>query len=147
MTNDLDMMIRDLHKEVYGFRPSSEWMQDWNNSSDSTKQKIWDEYIRVNDLNIDDAIAREDENLQELEDRMDAILSMNSSTMTDRDALRWLILSEVDHENDLTYGASYFNYTWNLNSKNPFTETIQSICDEILQKVRSGTMQRTWQTG
>ena len=67
MTNDLDMMIRDLHKEVYGFRPSSEWMQDWNNSSDSTKQKIWDEYIRVNDLNIDDAIAREDENLQELE--------------------------------------------------------------------------------
>lgn len=37
--------VSDLHKDVYGYRPSLDWWSAWHNSSDALKQKTWDHMV------------------------------------------------------------------------------------------------------
>jgi|TARA_Y100000389_G_C17431536_1_gene502925 hypothetical protein len=84
--------ISDLHKEVYGCRPTSGFWSDWNNCTPAEKQKTWDEYC--------DALE-----VKEMHEKKIAILKVNE--FKDRihqaqtwgahdywDALRWITGSE-----------------------------------------------------
>lgn len=37
-----DMLVSDLHKDAYGFRPSQGFWEFWSTASDVEKQKEWD---------------------------------------------------------------------------------------------------------
>ena len=40
-----DNIISDLHKDARGFRPSEYFWEEWTQSPDDVKQKIWDNLI------------------------------------------------------------------------------------------------------
>lgn len=40
-----EIEISDLHKDVYGFRPSYDFWREWELSSPDAKQEIWDRLI------------------------------------------------------------------------------------------------------
>ena len=37
-----ERIVSDLYKEVYGFRPTSWWFQEWKAADEDAKQAIWD---------------------------------------------------------------------------------------------------------
>jgi len=126
-------LISDLHKEVYGFRPTQDWWVDWNNSSDSQKEKIWDEYNRVNELQIVEATQREEKNLQDFKSNIAKM--MFDHNLTKLDAVRWWIEAEGLNETDLMYGSSYINYSHNLPYQNDMNEIIDEACSDRVREI------------
>lgn len=43
-TFDADI-VSDLHKDAYGMRPSYSFWEEWNNSTDESRQEIWDNLL------------------------------------------------------------------------------------------------------
>lgn len=93
MTYDYsDECISDFHKEVYGYRPTHDYMVEWNSSSPTQKQKVWDEYARINEININKAKAKETIAIVQFNKRIKEIMYFGAG---DREtALRWISQSE-----------------------------------------------------
>lgn len=88
-----DDCISDFHKEVYGFRPSSEYMQEWNASSPSQKQKVWDEYARINEIQMIEAKEKEEADIEKFEARIQDVINIGAGNR--RTALKWIASSET----------------------------------------------------
>jgi len=128
-------LISDLHKEVYGFRPTQDWWADWNASSDSQKEKVWDEYNRVNDLQIADLTHSEETNLQAFKSNIAKM--MLDYDLTKLDAVRWWIEAEGLNETDLRYGSSYINYRNSLPYQNDMNEIMDEACSDQLRETQA----------
>ena len=48
-----DMLVSDLHKDAYGFRPSQSFWEFWSTASDVEKQKEWDSLLDTLDCTIE----------------------------------------------------------------------------------------------
>lgn len=88
-----DDCISDFHKEVYGFRPSFEYMQEWNASSPSQKQKVWDEYARINEIQMIEAKEQEERDIEKFEARIQDVISIGAGNR--KTALEWIADSET----------------------------------------------------
>lgn len=95
-------LIRDLHKDARGFRPSQGWMEIFNGSSDVAKQETWDQLER-------EMIEREDEDLRQERESVTAYNSRIDGMVADygidrATAIRWdLDAFEVDIEAAIQY--------------------------------------------
>lgn len=130
-------LIRDLHKDARGFRPSQEWMAVFNGLSDVAKQETWDGLVRE----LSETMA-EDERLE-----LEAVTSYNARIDgmvkdygIDRGtAMRWdLDAFEVDIESAMQYHGSAVQeiefYLWkNGISSFRFTTPLR---DEILAALK-----------
>lgn len=54
-----ESIISDLHKDAYGFRPSSAWWVEWNSMSSDEKQETWERIERASDRAIEEELRRE----------------------------------------------------------------------------------------
>lgn len=83
--NDL---VSDLHKDAYGFRPSSSFWSAWAAFNADQKQAMWDSLINTAEAEA----VRERQQRQEAEHRFQAtIASLMHTGARDFDmALRWL---------------------------------------------------------
>lgn len=95
-------LIRDLHKDARGFRPSAGWMEVFNGLSDVAKQETWDGLVRE----LEESNAEEER--QEIEAAAEYNARINGMVADygiDRaTAIRWdLDAFEVDIEAALQY--------------------------------------------
>lgn len=88
-----DDCISDFHKEVYGHRPSSTYMQEWNASSPSQKQKVWDEYARINEIQMKEAKEQEAADIEKFEARIQDVINIGAGNR--RTALKWIAEGET----------------------------------------------------
>lgn len=98
-------LIRDLHKDARGFRPSAEWMAVFNGLSDVAKEETWDNLCRELEENETEDERREIEAVAEFNARIDGMVT--DYGIARADAFRWdMEAFEVDIEGALEYHGS-----------------------------------------
>jgi hypothetical protein len=111
-----ESIISDLHKDVYGFRPSQGWWQEWNANSEEEKQEVWHYLCEECDAQIIAKKVRDDEALKDFMVRVDKLVELGAH---DRDmAILWIVDGLDLTENDLWYGAEYVCHRLHLSLDN-----------------------------
>jgi len=105
-------IVSDLHKEAFGFRPSSRFWVNWNCASDDAKQTVWDGLIYALNRAMDEQKAAYDLAKSEYEVRLAGYISIGAKDRAT--AIRWLVQSLELTETDKWYGAEYICYTLGL---------------------------------
>jgi hypothetical protein len=85
-------LIRDLHKDARGFRPSAEWMEMFNTAAQARQQAIWDmlcEELAENEAREQEARAAA---IVRFEARVSDLISMGAGDRAT--ALRWIADAE-----------------------------------------------------
>lgn len=128
-----ESIVSDLHKDAFGFRPRDYFWEEWNNSSDSSKQVIWDDLL--------DALQRANEWARRQETA--AIADFNTMVQQNIDlgardeyqARKWIVQSLKPTENDLLYGGSWVCFELGL----PYSmrQMFDQICRELLQEMNN----------
>jgi len=121
-------IVSDLHKDAYGYRPTSVFWIDWNNGSDSYKQKMWD-YL-LEDLDAELARERDEQALAVFSYETQIANNIALGAADRATAIRWMMQSMELGENDLYYGGSLVCYKLGL----PYhMETeFDDICKQML---------------
>jgi hypothetical protein len=105
-----DLLLSDLHKELYGFRPSQSTWARWSEMTDAALTAEYEEMIVDNDRKIDADRAAEKVVIAQYEAR---IAKMMADFSIDRaTAIRWDIQAVGDEEEVERYGMSH--YAWEL---------------------------------
>ena len=111
-----ESIISDLHKDAYGFRPSSYWWQEWKACDEDGRQQIWDDLCEAVDAEIVAQKARDDEALKDFQAGVEQTIKLGAP---DRDtAILWIVDSLDLSDNDLWYGAEYVCHRFHLSYDN-----------------------------
>lgn len=119
-------LVSDLHKDAYGFRPSSAFMDMWNNGlTDEGRQAEWDYLIKALERSMDEEKVREQYDLESFEQELKII--MDTHKIDEETALRWMTQVErIEHNQDIEH------WVWQYGIL--FTERGKKIV-EILKKI------------
>jgi hypothetical protein len=101
-------IVSDLHKEVYGVRPSSLWFQCWNEATDEEKQSEWDDLLESLAQTMDRQAEEEIQALNAFELEIASALDVGARSR--EDAIRWIVQSLDLDNTDLMYGGSAICY-------------------------------------
>ncbi len=82
-----EMVVSDLHKDVYGYRPSQCWWQAWNGMADSEKQAEWDRLMVVLKEEQEYEVRREQRAFDAWSGRINDMVE--SQGVSHKDAIRW----------------------------------------------------------
>ena len=125
-----ERIVSDLHKEVYGCRPTQAWMQAWNANSEDAKQMTWDYLCEMHEDELVAQRAREDQAIEAFEARVDQLVGLGAVNRLM--AIRWIVDGLELTENDVLYGADYVCYCLGLpySCAGLFTEAL----DELTKK-------------
>lgn len=124
-------IVSDLHKDAYGFRPSSYFWESWKGSNPDEKQRIWDGLL--GDLEIE--MERERNAQLQAVAEYEAMIQRNldHGAQSREDAIRWIVQALSLDEMDLRYGGSRVCYELGL----PFAmeNEFDAICEELRDKL------------
>jgi len=105
-------LISDIHKDAYGYRPTSNFWQQWKSADDDGKQAIWDEVCEISDASIERERIEQKNREADFNNRILIIRdAMNNSR---EDAIRILICAEGLEEQFKFYGYDYIEYEFGL---------------------------------
>lgn len=77
-------------------------MEEWNTLSPNQKQTIWDEYARVNEIQMIESKAQEERDIVKFEDRITDVMNIGAGDR--KTALRWISDQETFyHEQDVEH--------------------------------------------
>ena len=128
MTYDFDTAtLSCFYKEAFGFRPLSSYFAAWEAMSDDEKQAEWDELAAEFARNSQRQEDQETRALLSFIARLDEVQSLSPS-LSDDDAIRWLLQAEGFSQHDYMYGASYCAYHFNLSYDNDFKDNFERVC-------------------
>lgn len=96
-------LVSDLHKDAFGYRPSAEFMDMWNNGlSDEGRQAEWDYMLKALDASIEEEKIREQYDLESFETSLKLI--MDTHNINEETALRWMTQIEImDNSQDIEH--------------------------------------------
>jgi len=99
-------IISDLHKDARGYRPSQGFYEMWNESSDDTKQEVWDMLIEEMQIRDQEEMELQRKALVELRASLRSVMKLMKCDW--KVALRVLANAEdIDLEQDFDY------FLWN----------------------------------
>ena len=107
-----ESIVSDLHKDAFGFRPREYFWAEWNNSSDASKQVIWDDLLVSLERANEWERAEQARAVKQFEDRIELLMNMGASSR--ETAIRWIIESMELSETDKCYGGSYICFELGL---------------------------------
>lgn len=98
-TFDSDI-VSDLHKDVYGSRPSNQFWANWTNGDNDHRQATWDSLL----VSLKRVVAEEEQRRQEDIARFEALVThtIDSGARDRATALRW-IMDASDCNGDWEY--------------------------------------------
>lgn len=122
-----DATVSDLYKDAYGFRPSRDWLRNWNAMTPDEKEATWDSLYAAFEFSMENKKRAEARAITAFESY---IAKIREATNTDRKtAIRYFVESL-----DLTYTsrdrAGYICYTLGL----PYS--MENIFEEVLNSMR-----------
>ena len=98
-------IVSDLHKDAHGYRPTSLFWIDWNNGSNSYKQKMWNDLLEDHATEMESAAKAEVAAIKALE--LEIVNALDVGASSREDAVRWIVQGLELSDNDLMYGGSY----------------------------------------
>jgi hypothetical protein len=107
-----EAIVSDLHKDAFGFRPREYFWAEWKNSSDTSKQVIWDDLLDSLERANEWERAEQVRAVKQFEDRIELLMNMGASSR--ETAIRWIIESMELSETDKCYGGSYICFELGL---------------------------------
>lgn len=126
-----EQIVSDLHKDAYGFRPTSYFWDSWKQSNDDGKQRIWDSLLE----SLEEEMERDrNAKLQAVAEFESMVASnMQHGARSRGDAIRWIVQGLGLDEMDLRYGGSRICYELGL----PFEmeKEFDAVCKELLDKI------------
>jgi len=84
--------ISDLHKDVYGYRPSESFYRSWKAYTDHEKQGVWDSLIAA----LEEELAFEETVKERAKELMEARIEelMEIGAQDREQAIRWIMQAE-----------------------------------------------------
>lgn len=104
-------IVSDIHKDIYGRRPSEGWWMNWNASSDAEKQEIWNDLLKDLEREVAEERARQERAVVEFELRVQVVAGIGAGSR--ETALKWIMeadgvaddnLEELEWCNGLPWG-------------------------------------------
>lgn len=124
-------IVSDLHKDAYGFRPTSYFWDNWKSSNDDEKQRIWDGLLV--DLNAEIERDRNSKLQAVAEYERMVQHNLDHGAQTREDAIRWIVQALGLDELDLRYGGSRVCYELGLPYE--MEKEFDDICEELRNKL------------
>lgn len=84
-----DNTVSDLHKEAYGFRPSSEFYDWWFSATPAEKQETWDSLMETADAEVAREQALEELAIKDFEVQVAETIKLGARDRAT--ALRWIM--------------------------------------------------------
>jgi len=87
-----DYLISDLHKDVYGYRPSESFYSRWKAYTDHEKQGVWDSLC----ADLEKELAYEEKAKEQAKELMEARIEelMEIGAQDREQAIRWIMQAE-----------------------------------------------------
>jgi len=104
--------VSDLHKDAYGFRPSSAWFEQWSTFTPDQKQEEWDYLIIALEQSMAADVRREEAAMYEYDRQLRELMHLGAPSR--EAAIRWMLDSMDLDEYDLRYGGDYICYKLGL---------------------------------
>lgn len=124
-------LVSDLHKDAYGFRPSSAFWESWNAMSDDERQKEWDYLCAAADRAVDEEKREQDRAYNVFEDRV--VEAMLAGAKDRDEAILWLVRSLDEPKNVAFYGAEWLCWEFGLSydKRDMFANAVSVIKSEV----------------
>ena len=103
-----DDIISDLHKDARGFRPGEYFWEEWTQSPDNVKKKIWDDLCCEMEQSMAEQKAAEADALVEFRKTVAAQMALCNVTWTK--AVDYLADAE---DCDIEYDQDFDYFLWN----------------------------------
>jgi hypothetical protein len=109
-----DDLFSDLHKDVYGFRPTGSLVEDWNDRTPRQKQELWNALCDELEENTKAEKAAEIVAVDQFEARVQDVIGLGAGNR--ETALEWIVSQETFyHEQDVEHfvweqGILFTNY-------------------------------------
>jgi hypothetical protein len=109
-----DDLFSDLHKDVYGFRPTGSLVEDWNDRTPRQKQELWNALCDELEENTKAEKAAEIVAVDQFEARVQDVIGLGADNR--ETALEWIVSQETFyHEQDVEHfvweqGILFTNY-------------------------------------
>ena len=107
-----ESIVSDLHKDAWGFRPTSGWWDCWNFQDDEGKQAAWNTLLDDLEQSNTRERAEQDAAVKRFDDRIELLMNMGASNR--ETAIRWIIDSLELTESDKMYGSDYICFLMGL---------------------------------
>jgi hypothetical protein len=107
-----EKLVSDLHKDAHGYRPTSLFWIDWNNGSNSYKQKMWNDLLADLEYEVEREANERVAAINALEQEIANALDLGAPSR--EIAIRWVVESMCLTEWDLAYGGEHICYMKNL---------------------------------
>lgn len=121
-------IVSDLHKDAFGFRPTTDWRINWQSSTDAEKQQIWDDLLVSLDYANRQQEADEAYALNLFDQLVESVKSHGApNTHT---AICWILDGEKLDDIDYCYGADYISYHFGLAYTNKYREIFAEIAEQ-----------------
>ena len=103
-------VVSDLHKDVYGFRPSQSFWAEWTHSTDAEKQRIWDDLL----ISLNAEIERERKAEQRAIAQFELLVAktIEAGAANRETALRW-IMESSDCNGDWEFFCFHYGLPYN----------------------------------
>ena len=124
-----EQIVSDLHKDAHGYRPTSLFWIDWNNGSNSYKQKMWNDLLEDHATEMESAANAEVAALEQFEQLIADTIQFGAADA--ETAIRWILEGEDFTGFDLAYGADYVAWHFGMSYSNPYRTQIQTVIDQI----------------
>lgn len=105
-------LISDLHKECYGFRPSSIFWSEWAAGSPEYKQATWDYLVKGSQEQVELEEQAEKRAVLAFEEKVAQLQKLGATNRAM--AVRWLAESVDCVNEDGSIDAGYFCYNMGL---------------------------------
>jgi hypothetical protein len=106
MTYTFDsLIVSDLHKDAYGYRPSTYFWAEWNAATDAGKQEIWDDLLQMQADAMEYDRRREDAAIANYHVEIAELIATGAAD--EHQARKWMVQALKPTEMDLRYGGSW----------------------------------------
>jgi hypothetical protein len=126
-------IVSDLHKDAYGFRPTSGWWDCWHYQDNDGKQAAWNTLLDDLERSIARERREEADAMIALHQRIQGVMLLGAKDEVQ--ALKWIMQAEEFDDHDLRYGPSYFCYRFGLSYSAEKELPIQEAINEMLSEV------------
>ena len=98
-----ERIVSDLYKEVYGFRPSQWWWQEWKSGSEDAKQQLWDELCQSHEVEMEHQREQDARAIAEFEAQVAMAIQLGANGR--EQAIAWIVDALELSETDRMYGG------------------------------------------
>lgn len=125
-----ESLLSDLHKDARGFRPTVNFMVEWDRGGPDHKQKIWNQLI----WEVEDSIDQERMLYARCEDEFAKTVQeyRSAGASDDVTAIRWMLDAEECVEAVRVYGAEYAQWRWGVRPGFAYSDAIRAAIDQLI---------------